>query len=55
MKLTETIRRIKRKGYALRVAFGCAVRAFCKVYASVQSFNTQPGDKISVAYTLEIN
>lgn len=34
---------------------GCGMCAFCKVYASVQSFNLQPGDKVSVAYTLEIN
>lgn len=47
--------RVIRKVTALRVAFGCAIRAFCKVYASVQSFNLQPGDKVSVAYTLEIN
>lgn len=47
--------RVKRKGLALRVAFGCAVRAFCKVYANVQTMNLHKGDTIKVAYTLEIN
>lgn len=47
--------RVIRKVIALRVAFGCAIRAFCKVYANVQSFNLQPGDKVGVTYTLEIN
>ena len=51
----EVSRRIKRKGLALRVAFGCAIRAFRKVYANVQTMNLHNGDTIKVEYTLEIN
>lgn len=50
----EANRRIKRKGLALRVAFGCAVRVFLKVYRTSGQFHAMKGDKISVAYTLEI-
>lgn len=46
--------RVFRNVIALRVAFGCAIRTFCKVYANVQPLNLRPGDKISVAYTLKI-
>ena len=53
--MNEQLRRIKRKCYALRVAFGCAIRAFRKVYTVVQSCNLQPGDRASATYTLEIN
>lgn len=53
--MNEQLRRVKRKGLALRVACGCAIRAFCKVYANVQTMNLDKGDTITVSYTLEIN
>ena len=53
--MNEQLRRVKRKGLALRVAFGCAVRAFCKVYANVRVMNLDKGDTITVSYTVAIN
>lgn len=51
----ERLRQIKRKGIALRVAFGCAVRVFLKVYNVTSTIKVTTCDKITVAYTLEIN
>lgn len=53
--MSVRLRHIGRKVKALRVAFGCAVRCFLKVYRTAEQFHTMKGDKISVAYTLEIN
>jgi hypothetical protein len=53
--LTPRFAPLERKGLALRVAFGCAIRAFRKVYANVQTMNLHKGDTIKVEYTLEIN
>lgn len=46
---------ISRNVTALRVAFGCALRCFVKVYRTSNQFHTMKGDKINVTYTLEIN
>lgn len=53
--MSARLSQIKQKVTALRVAFGCAVRVFLKVYRTSKTFHTMKGDKINVAYTLEIN
>jgi hypothetical protein len=49
-----TQRQIIRKVTALRVAFGCAVKCFAKVFSIANKIHTMKGDTVTVEYSLEI-
>ena len=53
--MNKQLSQIKRKICALRIAFGCAVRVFRKVYHNASTFYVSKGDTIIVEYKLEIN